>query len=161
MVEKEIINISIKLVWSVTDSSATFIGPLEFTTVLNHGCTTIKNLDVPDTFLLNGKSYKRVVDELVHNDIHDLLLSINNVFLEEGSHPEAMVRANYVEHTEKNQTNESELMLDNQVLLQEQSKVSLEQYNEQIGSQDNQHTNVEMADNQYPIILIPSVNTDM
>ncbi|CAG8797108.1 12153_t:CDS:2, partial [Cetraspora pellucida] len=92
----------------------TFIGPLEFTTVLNHGCTMIKNLDMPDTILLNRKSYKRVVDELVHNDIHDLLSSINNVFLKEGSRPEAMVQANYVEHTEKNQANEGELMLDNQ-----------------------------------------------
>ncbi|CAG8493516.1 3880_t:CDS:10 [Gigaspora margarita] len=126
MVEKEIINISIKLVWNVSDSSATFIGPLEFTTVLNHDHTTIKNLDMPDTVLLNGKSYKRMVDEPVHNNIHDLLSSINSVSLEEGPCPEAIVQANYIEHTEK-----------------------------------NQHTDIEIADNQYPIILIPSVNFDM
>ncbi|CAG8817259.1 26357_t:CDS:1, partial [Dentiscutata erythropus] len=48
MVEKEIINISIKLFWD-DNSSATFNGPLEFTITLNHGCTTIKNLDVPST----------------------------------------------------------------------------------------------------------------
>ncbi|CAG8472656.1 33201_t:CDS:2, partial [Racocetra persica] len=125
-----------------------------FTTVLNYGYTTIKNLDTPDTVLLNEKSYKRVVDGLVHNDahndIHDLLSSINNVFLEEGSHPEAMA-------------NESELMLDNQVSLQEQSKVSLEQYNEQIGSQDNQQamnfirkdkqgSSLQIDDSEYEII---------
>ncbi|CAG8848755.1 4114_t:CDS:2, partial [Gigaspora margarita] len=69
-----------------------------FTTVLNHSCITIKNLDAPNTVLLNGKSYKRIVDKSVHNDISDLLLPINN-----GSRLEAMVQANYVEYTEKNQ----------------------------------------------------------
>ncbi|CAG8503169.1 20756_t:CDS:2 [Gigaspora margarita] len=161
IVEKEIINVSIKLFWSVTDSSATFIRPLEFTTVSNHSCITIKKLDAPDTVLLNGKSYKRIVDEPVHNNIPDLLLPINNVSLKEGSHLEAMVQANYVEHTEKNQANEDELMLNNQISPQEQSKVSIDQYNEQFGFQDDQCTDVKMTDssnNQYSIILIPNAN---
>ncbi|CAG8763159.1 16188_t:CDS:2, partial [Racocetra persica] len=148
MVEKEIINISIKLFWD-DNSSATFNGPLEFTTTLNHGCTTIKNLDVPSTVLLNGKSYQRIADEPIHSDIHDLL---NNVSLEENSRPEAMAQTNYVEHTEKNQ-----------VSSQGQSAVSLDRYNEQIDSQDNQHTYVEIANassNQYPIVLIPSDNIE-
>ncbi|CAG8781649.1 6785_t:CDS:10, partial [Dentiscutata erythropus] len=110
----------------------TFNGSLEFTTTLNHGCTTIKNLDVPSTVLLNGKSYQRIADEPIHSDIHDLL---NNVSLEENSRSEAMAQTNYVEHTEKNQ---DESMFDNQVSPQEQSVVSLDRYNEQIDSQDNQ-----------------------
>ncbi|CAG8853938.1 45589_t:CDS:2, partial [Gigaspora margarita] len=65
-----------------------------------------------------------MVDEPVHNNIHDLLSFINSVSLEEGPCSEAMA-------------NEGELML------------------------DDQHTDVEIADNQYPIVLIPSVNFDM
>ncbi|CAG8771882.1 2306_t:CDS:1, partial [Dentiscutata erythropus] len=79
MVEKKIINISIKLFWD-DNSSATFNGPLEFTIILNHSCTTIKNLDIPGTVLLNEKSYQRITDEPIHSDIHDLL---NNVSLDE------------------------------------------------------------------------------
>ncbi|CAG8809891.1 13130_t:CDS:2, partial [Gigaspora margarita] len=79
MAKKEIINISIKLFWD-DNLSATFNGPLEFTTTLNHSCTTIKNLDVPSTVFLNGKSYQRIVNEPIHSDIHDLL---NNISLEE------------------------------------------------------------------------------
>ncbi|CAG8841867.1 14074_t:CDS:2, partial [Gigaspora margarita] len=140
MAEKEIINISIKLFWD-DNSSATFNGPLEFTTTLNYSCTTIKNLDIPSTVLLNGKSYQRIVDKPIHSNIHNLLLPINNVSLEEA--------------------NENELMLNNQILLQEQSKVSIDQYNKQFGFQDDQIKNVEMTDsssNQYPIVLIPNAN---
>ncbi|KAF0473779.1 hypothetical protein F8M41_024828 [Gigaspora margarita] len=132
---------------------ATFNGPLEFTTTLNHSCTTIKNLDIPSTVLLNEKSYQRIADKPIHSDIHDLL---NHVSLEENSHPEAMAQTNYVEHMEKNQ-----------VSSQGQSAVSLDRYNEQIDSQDNQikiyHTYVEIANsssNQYLIILIPSDNIE-
>ncbi|CAG8834922.1 19787_t:CDS:10, partial [Gigaspora margarita] len=134
--EKEIINISIKLFWD-DNSSAIFNGPLEFTTTLNHA------------------------DKPIHSDIYDLLLPINNVSLEEGSCLEAMVQANYIEYTEKNQANEDELMLNNQISPQEQSKVSIDQYNEQFGFQDDQRTDIEMTDsssNQYPIVLIPNAN---
>ncbi|CAG8551184.1 5772_t:CDS:1 [Dentiscutata heterogama] len=79
IVKKEIIDISIELFWNTNDLSATFVEPLEFTTVLNYGCTTIKNLDEPDTILLNRNSYKKITN----SDIHDLISSINNVFLEE------------------------------------------------------------------------------
>ncbi|CAG8813119.1 13197_t:CDS:2, partial [Gigaspora margarita] len=91
MAEKEIINISIKLFWD-DNSSATFNGPLEFTTTLNHGCTTIKNLDIPSTVLLNGKSYQRIADEPIHSDIYNLL---NNISLEE--------EANTAQQSEDNQ----------------------------------------------------------
>ncbi|CAG8477745.1 31055_t:CDS:10 [Gigaspora margarita] len=200
MVEKEIIDISIKLFWNVNDLSATFIGPLEFTTVLNHGCTTIKDLDEPDTILLNGNSYKKIAD----SDIHDLISPINNVFLEE-------VQTNYVEHAEKNHENEEELMhddlqepldafpdqsneqdnqiknylfntqilqeneeliLDNSISLQEpldsqnnqeNEELMLDQSNDQIDSQDNQHTydGVANVPSKYPIILILNVNVEL
>ncbi|CAG8728496.1 7453_t:CDS:2, partial [Dentiscutata heterogama] len=140
MVEKEIINISIKLFWNVNDSSATFVRPLEFTTVLNHGCTTIKDLDEPDTILLNGNSYKKIVD----SDIHDLKSPINNVSLEE-------VQANYVENTEKNHKNEEELMHDDlQEPLDENEELILDDSissQEPLDSQNNQE-NEELMLNQ-------------
>ncbi|CAG8658502.1 2208_t:CDS:10, partial [Dentiscutata heterogama] len=128
MVEKEIIDISIKLFWNVNDLSATFVGPLEFTTVLNHGCTTIKDLNEPDTILLNGNSYKKIVD----SDIHDLISPINNVSLEEKNE----------ELMQDNQENE-ELMLDqsndhiDSQDNQENEELILDQYNDQIDFQDN------------------------
>ncbi|CAG8790765.1 2681_t:CDS:10, partial [Dentiscutata erythropus] len=150
MVEKEIIDISIKLFWNVNDSSATFVGPLEFTTVLNHGCTTIKDLDEPDTILLNGNSYKKIVD----SDIHDLISPINNVSLEE------VIQTNYVENAEKNHKNEElmqdnqeneELILDDSISSQEPLDSQNNQENEelmldQIDSQDNQENEELMLD---------------
>ncbi|CAG8613943.1 9649_t:CDS:10 [Dentiscutata erythropus] len=188
MVEKEIIDISIKLFWNVNDSSATFVGPLEFTTVLNHGFTTIKDLDEPDTILLNGNSYKKIAD----SDIHDFISPINNVSLEE-VHEEGLMHDDLQEpldvfpdqsneqdnqeneeelilddsissqEPQNNQKNENELILDHSVLLQE-SVGFPDQSGEQIDSQDNQRTYDGMANapsNQYPIVLIPSVNVEL
>ncbi|CAG8808255.1 13352_t:CDS:2, partial [Dentiscutata erythropus] len=104
-----------------------------FTTVLNHGCTTIKDLDEPDTILLNGNSNKKIAD----SDIHDLISPINNVSLEE--------------------ENGEELMHDD---LQEPLDVFPDQSNEQ-DNQCTYDEMANAPSNKYPIVLIPSVNVEL
>ncbi|KAF0527635.1 hypothetical protein F8M41_013527 [Gigaspora margarita] len=130
MDEKEIINISIKLFWN--------------------------DQDEPDTIFLNGISYKKITDELVHSDIHDLISPINFPWkryrqITLNMQRKTSTRFNLIIIKE----NEVELTLDDS---EEPSDVFSDQ---SIDSLDNQHTYNGMANalsNQYPIILILSVN---
>ncbi|CAG8850159.1 20223_t:CDS:2, partial [Gigaspora margarita] len=97
--------------------------------------------------------YKKITDELVHSDIHDLISPIN-FSLEE-------VQTNYVEHAEKNQEYEDELILDDSVPPQEPSDVFPNQSKEQINL-DNKKSNeqIESQDNQQAVSFRENTRKD-